>query len=164
MPPHGLNHDRLVQMSTCCGEDTRPWTQSQGGSFAEYEGSHISEPLFSTYLGGMCVIWVKDIRSLECRLTNLILILLHDRCFIDEFEWLIQVIPLFQSKHPSSFHGMPMMFPHGFEITVNQYLYFAFLYGHIQMFFPLCFPCVCMLLPSLLMLTHWRLCPVIPIL
>ena len=49
LPLHELKHE----------EDARPtttWTQSLGDPFVDYETSHSSDPLFTTYPGGMSVV------------------------------------------------------------------------------------------------------------
>ena len=79
LPLHVLKHE----------EDARPtttWTQSLGGPFVEYKGCHSSDPLFTTYPGGMSVIQVKDIQPFKCRQTYLVPILLQDWRFIDKIE------------------------------------------------------------------------------
>ena len=79
LPLHVLKHE----------EDARPtttWTQSLGGPFVEYKGCHSSDPLFTTYPGGMSVIGVKDIQPFKCRQTYLVPILLQDWRFVDKIE------------------------------------------------------------------------------
>ena len=76
LPQHVLKHK----------EDARPtttWTQSLGGPFVEYKGHHSSDPLFTTYPGGMSVIRVNDIQPFKRRQTYLVPILFQDCCFVD---------------------------------------------------------------------------------
>ena len=63
LPLHVLKHE----------EDARPtttWTHSLGVPFVEYKGCHNSDPLFTTYRGGISVIWVKDSQPFQCRYSH----------------------------------------------------------------------------------------------